>query len=134
MCASDGEWLELGRQTAVQRRAMGVPRAFQFRAVLLLGAVITLFREVGGSPGLVGAKAVRVPNLALRGGRPVTRFDENAKAVDIIMRDRLSKTARPTTETEETVAEALWRGSKVLPAFQYAVVPKCWCCMQGPRI
>jgi len=92
--------------------------------MLLLGAVMSLVGAVGGSSGTEGLRVAVMRNLALRGGKPetkklapVTKFDENNRALDIVMRDRLSKKAKPTTEIEKTVATAMWRACKVYPHF-----------------
>ena len=81
---------------------------------------MSLVGAVGGSSGTEGLRVAVMRNLALRGGKPeskklapVTKFDENNRALDIVMRDRLSKTAKPTTELEKTVATSMWRACKV---------------------
>ncbi|KAJ1482886.1 ribosomal protein S7e-domain-containing protein [Baffinella frigidus] len=95
-------------------------RAGGWRWMLLLGAVMALVGAVGGSSGTEGARVAVMRNIALRGGKPeakkklapVSKFDENMRALDIVMRDRLSKKAAPTTEIEKTVANSMWRACK----------------------
>lgn len=106
-------------------------RAGGWRWMLLLGAVMALVGAVGGSSGTEGARVAVMRNIALRGGKPeakkklapVSKFDENMRALDIVMRDRLSKKAAPTTEIEKTVANSMWRACKVCPLFATGPAP-----------